>query len=596
MTAGMLLLASCSSDELYMTTDEGNVVFTASIPGGIKTRSSYDDGKLAVNLTYAVYDEDGNNIATLNGTETFDENLKTTVKLNLITGKTYTVVFWGSSPDASYYSFDASTGKMTVTPTGAANDKSRDAFFAYEKFKVTGAINKTVELKRPFAQINIGTSDLADFQNAGGTISTSGIKVSSPTVLDLRDGSVDETTETEYVYTPAALVAETEEFPVATTPAQRWLTTNYILVGDTKATVDVTWTSDNANASEVVYRHIPVQRNYRTNIYGALLTNPAEYEVRIAPGFDGSNESFMQKNADGTITCITPALPAGVTVKDLNGKGGVAIGADGNPVYFEATSASVNEAMKNSSEIYFAPNVVINTRSHQMVVPQSGITVHGNGATLSGQEQDFSVNVGYESGSSVDINISDLNGVKIWGMPSTGVVLNINLTNCSLFGSGPTDGSKSFVMTRGQDVNATVNINLDDCYMKDSQDGVHSIYGGSVVFNNCTFENVAVPLNLAKRSATQTADVKVVNCTFNGCGIAPDNTSSNAYNYAAPIRVVDNGGVANSMKLQVEGCTFATTLSEWDILLMDYRDGKTWFPVEYTVSNCNPSDVKIRAN
>ena len=57
-----------------------------------KTRSSYDDGKLAVNLTYAVYDEEGNNIATLNGTETFDENLKTTVKLNLITGKTYTVV------------------------------------------------------------------------------------------------------------------------------------------------------------------------------------------------------------------------------------------------------------------------------------------------------------------------------------------------------------------------------------------------------------------------------------------------------------------------------------------------------------------------
>nr|WP_286333306.1 MULTISPECIES: DUF6562 domain-containing protein [Duncaniella] len=180
-------------------------------------------------------------------------------------------------------------------------------------------------------------------------------------MLDLRDGSVNETTETEYVYTPAAFVAETEGFPVTTTPAQRWLTTNYILVGDTKATVDVTWTSDNANAPEVVYRHIPVQRNYRTNIYGTLLTNPAEYEVKIAPGFDGSNESFMQKNADGTITCITPALPAGVAVKDLDGKGGVAIGAYGTPVYFNATSAAVNEAMKNSSEIYFAPNVVIIT-------------------------------------------------------------------------------------------------------------------------------------------------------------------------------------------------------------------------------------------
>lgn len=596
VTVGACLLTSCSSEDVpaNIGSETGNVVFTASIPGGIQSRSSYDDGTLAQNLTYAVYDADGGHIAALDGTATFT-NLQTTVSLNLVAGKTYTVVFWAEAADDTYYDFDTATGKVTVTPTGDANDAKRDAFFAYEKFTVTGAINKTVTLRRPFAQINIGTSDLAAFNAAGGSISTSGIKVIAPTVLDLRDGTTGDE-EAEYIYAPSALVAESEAFPVATTPEQRWLTTNYILVGDSKTTVDVTWISDNAERQEVVYRHIPVQRNYRTNIYGVLLTNPANYNVQISPEFEGefSDAAIMKTNEDGTVSCISPALPAGVTAEDLSGKGGVAIGADGEPIYFEATSASVNQAMKQANEIFFAPNVTIETRSHIMEVPQSGITVHGNGATLSGQEQDFSINPSYEAGSTVNLTIKNLNGVKVWGQPKAGVVYNVKMENCTLAGNGLNDGGHSLVMARGSDNDAIVNIILDGCFARDLQSAVHSIYPGKMEFNNCKFVEVAMGVNIAKKPS-EPATISVNNCEFDKCGILPTATNILAYDYAAPVRVVDNSTAANSIKLTIDGCTFKNTQSEWDILLMDYREGKSWSAVDYTVKNCTPADPKMKA-
>ncbi|MDE7402884.1 MAG: hypothetical protein K2M87_05690 [Muribaculaceae bacterium] len=305
MAIGAILLGSCSSDEPMGVNTGGNVTFKATLPQEIMTRSIYDDGLTATKLQYAVYDQNGTNIANLNGTGTFMDR-ETSINLNLVTGKTYTVVFWASA-EGSPYVFDATTGKMTVTTTGNAQDKTRDAFYAAETFVVTGAINKTVTLKRPFAQINIGTSDLEDFTNAGGNISKSGITVTAPNVLNLMDGTVEG--EQEYVLSPADHVSADIEFPVTTTPAQRFLTTNYILVDREKSTLDVTWTSDNdtPGRDKVVYTFIPVKRNYRTNIYGALLTNPAHYEVRIDEAFDNSDDEFNQ-NQDVELPEIAPGV------------------------------------------------------------------------------------------------------------------------------------------------------------------------------------------------------------------------------------------------------------------------------------------------
>lgn len=305
MALGVSLLSSCTSEEPIIGVSDENVTFHATLPTQLQSRSEsyntiFDNGTNATELTYAVYDESGNNISTLNGEATIS-GLGADVKLNLVTGKTYTIVFWAQAPGAPY-TFVPSTGKMTVTTTGDAQDLGRDAFFACEKFKVTGATNKEVVLQRPFAQINIGTSDLDAFTTAGGNLTTSGITATAPTVLNLLDGTVD--VEAEYTLTPAAFVdndSRSINFPVTTTPSQKYLTTAFILVDRTRSTIDVKWTSDNMERPEVTYAHIPVQRNYRTNIYGHLLTNPAAFNITITEVFETEDNNINKDEelADG---------------------------------------------------------------------------------------------------------------------------------------------------------------------------------------------------------------------------------------------------------------------------------------------------------
>ncbi|MDE6157429.1 MAG: hypothetical protein K2F78_04700, partial [Muribaculaceae bacterium] len=423
------------------------------------------------------------------------------------------------------------------------------------------------------------------------------LAVELPSVLNLADGTVSEPVAAEF-----ALADLPEGTTTVGDKTYTYLSMNYILADADKSVTDVTVGTDFALNSELSFTAVPVQRNFRTNIYGALLTNPAIFDVEILPGFDNEfnngavKNAVMQKNDDGTVTCITPALPAGVTEADVEGKGGVAIKADGTPVYFEATGRSINEAMKEASEIFFAPNVNITTSSHIMAVPQSGITVYGNGATISGGERDFSINPDYEAGSTVNLTVNDLNGVKVWGQPKAGVTYNITLNNCTLKGTSIKDGASSLVMARGSDNGAIVNININDCHMEDAIDGMHSIYGGKVVVANTTFKGVVVPVNYAKKSSSQTAEITVTGCTFLSCGIEPTATDHSAYNYSAPVRVIDQGGAAKSVKLNVDNCTFTDTRSEWDILLMDYRAPRPWFAIDYTVTGCTPANPSVKAS
>lgn len=592
MSIGALLLSSCSSEEPVLTTEnDGNVVFTATLPAQmVQSRSVYDDGLTATNLDYAVYDEEGNNIAALNGTGTFT-NRQTTVSLSLVSGKTYTVVFWASAP-TSPYEFNKSTGIVSVDVNGNANDANRDAFFAYEKFTVTGAINKTVELKRPFAQINIGTSDLAAFTAAGGSISTSGITVTAPNKLDLRDGSV--TGEEAYTFTPAAFIAETEEFPIATTPTQRWLATAFVLTEANKTTLDITWTSDNTtpDRNAVIFTYVPVQRNFRTNIYGTLLTNPAEYNVIINQEFEKPDHDYIVNNAICTwdannIVCISPALPSGMTAEDFttNNAGVACIASNGEAKYFPATSSGLADAMSISDEIFLAPNSEITMKSHEAKIPSTGVKIYGNGAKISGQESDFALDyTTFVEGSNVNIYIENLNNARVWGDSKVACTLNVTLKDCTFIGGGygNTGYSLGLIMMRGKSL-ATHNITLENCYCEGVQVGIHSANAGTFKFNNCTFNNVGIPINIAKKNSAD-SKVSVIGCNFIDCGLE-ENGSDSAWNYAAPIRIVDNQGPENSMAVEISNTSITGRKGQYDVLLTDYRENKTTFKVSYTISN-----------
>ena len=99
-----------------------------------------------------MYDVNGNLLEDLTGTQ--EINISTTVELKLTTGNTYTVAFWADSEDAPY-TVDFEAKSVSVDYAGVkSNDENLDAFYAWYTFTVTGTQTETVDLKRPFAQLN----------------------------------------------------------------------------------------------------------------------------------------------------------------------------------------------------------------------------------------------------------------------------------------------------------------------------------------------------------------------------------------------------------------------------------------------------------
>ena len=281
---GMVAIASLFATSCQNEIDSVNagknstVSFKVETPE-IKSRA-FSDGKTATVLQYAVYDAAGKELTDLTVTNG-EIHGSTKVDLTLTTGNTYSVIFWAAAPDAPY-TVDFAAKTMTVDYEGAvSNAENRDAFYKYHSFKVTGAQTETIELKRPFAQLNIGTNDFEASTKAGYTVTQSSVKVPVYTTLNMVEGTVD---GLETRVFNLANIPVREVFPVQD---YEYLAMNYLLVS--KETVDVEFTyTDGADAKTRTVGSVPVQRNYRTNIYGNLLTSEVDINVEIKPEYDGA--------------------------------------------------------------------------------------------------------------------------------------------------------------------------------------------------------------------------------------------------------------------------------------------------------------------
>ena len=282
MAAAMVLAPSCQNDlDLVQNAGEAAVVtFSVGTPE-IATRS-FSDGQTATVLQYAVYDAAGNELKDLTVTDA-EIHGSTTVNLQLTTGNTYSVIFWAAAENAPY-TVDLNAKTMTVDYANAvSNDENRDAFYKYHTFTVRGAQTETIELKRPFAQLNVGTNDFEASKKAGYAPVYSYVKVPVSKVLNLVDGTVDQAAAVEFAL---AAIPTGETFPVS---GYEYISMNYLLVAADKEVVDVTFGySENNNAVEKTRTvgSVPVQRNHRTNIYGQLLTSDVDINVKIEPDYD----------------------------------------------------------------------------------------------------------------------------------------------------------------------------------------------------------------------------------------------------------------------------------------------------------------------
>lgn len=317
IAAAALLVTSCNDemDNGLKTGDEGTVTFTAQLPSEMGTRA-FADGLTAKHLQYAVYEAGQSTPLKVFGDETTVvgeaemNNLKQTVSLKLTTGKTYDVIFWAADNSAKKpYTFDPLTQTVKIKYTNVySNNDICDAFFKKETITVSGNQNVDVKLTRPFAQVNIGTDDFDAATIAGLNLTQTQVKATAGDILNLATGKMEGTEATRTFKMKAIPTADDGAFPVA---GYKYLLMAYIPISDTKETVDMTF-GYNGKSTFRSFTNVPLQRNYRTNIYGSLLTNSVDFNVVIEPAFSG--EFAHEVVSASTFAALKAAVANGQSV------------------------------------------------------------------------------------------------------------------------------------------------------------------------------------------------------------------------------------------------------------------------------------------
>ena len=302
----MMLATGCSSSDDTVATQESNlatVSFSVQADAVAGTRA-ISDGSGADELIYRVFDKDGNSVGTLaKKTETGLTDLLTghKVTLYLAKGQTYKVAFWAQDADCTAYTVDDNMG-VTVNYAGANNDETRDAFFKTVDVTVTGDMSVDVTLKRPFAQINVGctTDDWNAAHASNIDITTSAVTIKdAATKLNVIDGTVSG--NQDVTYTAANIPTETLKVDAdgdGTKEEYKYLSMCYILPNETttgaaKTTAGTTFTFHPQTGNDITLsdglQAIPVQRNYRTNIVGKILSGEVSFNVKVDPIYDGDH-------------------------------------------------------------------------------------------------------------------------------------------------------------------------------------------------------------------------------------------------------------------------------------------------------------------
>lgn len=296
--AAIVGLPSCSEENEPVIEPGDGVSITLRIPAGMNTRAgSFGDQTKVVlnNLQWTVFEvgENGslesvysdqklNAFASGNDTET--------VNLQLAKGKKYQVAFFADNSENNFITFN--NGNVEVNYMNAAsNSELEDAFIGKSKeISVNGAYSETIVLSRPYAQLNWGTDDLdaPALQNILPSMSFE-VSVSKGlfTGMNIISGEVSgEVTEVVSFPAVASQNLPDNDFPVASEDAAKpykLLCMNYLLTGD--GTIDCSLKFSESNLTPVNVSNAPVKANFRTNIYGSLITSPANFEITVNRDF-----------------------------------------------------------------------------------------------------------------------------------------------------------------------------------------------------------------------------------------------------------------------------------------------------------------------
>ena len=503
--SAMVLATSCSSEALDAVeeSNKAQVTFNVSADAATLTRA-ISDGTGADKLVYRVFDKDGKAISSLKKTEVSNLSDLTTghnVTLTLAKGQTYKVAFWAQNSSCSAYTLDDDMNVSVSYENAANNDETRDAFFKTVEITVKGDATETVELKRPFAQLNVANTDddKTAAEASGIVIEKSAVTIkNAATKLNVLDGTVSG--EADVTYTTATIPAEKLAVDMDADGAKEnynYLSMCYVLPNDattgaakTVAEVAFSFAPKSGEAIELKdgLQNIPLQRNYRTNIVGNILSANATFNVKIDAAYEGEENIHLVTNST--------ELAAAAKIKNAI-------------VKLAASESDYTLPTSVADGVTFIGAGTENTN----VVANSAVTYNG-------------MNVSFE-------NLTYSNASKDYiGLQHTASV-----------------SYKDCVITGRPTMYATT-ATFDNCTFKqDTYDYCIWTYGSKdITFNNCTFETMGKAVKIYNETSTL-----VQKATFNGCTFKATNIPEGKGK--AAIEIDGTLITAGSYTVNINNCT-----------------------------------------
>jgi hypothetical protein len=514
--AGMFAVASCQKESVPGVIDGEKVTATFTVALPQTATKSISDGLSADIVYWAAFDEKGGALEGMNGTAVVDHR-NASFDVTLVKHYTYKFVFWAQDSKCTAYTFDPETGKVTVSYEGAANDDSRDAFYRQADVKIVAAGEvQTIELYRPFAQINFLAADYKAVEAVGlhngmtSTVNISGL----PTVLNGLNGTVAEFTGV----TDLAATAVPTDPATYTINGQEcgWYSMNYVLAaGKDNFTSPVTgvFNHDKKKDIQIPVANVPYERNHRTNIIGNFFTDEVKINLVVIEKFEEPDHIVEAGRLVEASTAdeINAALEAGLDVvlaDDVNeyglGNGETAVSqTNGGTIDGNGNSLTVTGG-RNST--YYA--LTTNGGTIKNLTIDSG----SRGISVTGGENSSKVYLEkvYVDGSRYAIYSNDASGQGLEAKECTfdgminydDAIGNVTFTDCSFSGI-----SNNYYNPNPNFTTIGAPTTFTEC---DFAEGYKIHPSANVVFENCKYANSPLTAANVRYLLTQRNDDRYV--------------------------------------------------------------------------------------
>ena len=416
--ATALFAGSCQQELLDTPAGENTVTYTVEVPGVVT--KAIADGKNVDYLFYEVYVTTSSTADDLsNATLLYKKDdirmvqsevatSRATVTLNLVQNQHYTVLFWAQCGKKSEGVYDVDDLRA-VTYKDAASIKSNHedyaAFYAVDVISDSTPRAKKVYLKRPFAQLNIGTLNTIDYDKDPYTVNMIQSKVTVkqvPTVFNVATSEVDLDSVTDFTFAWETLDLISDEQLAVNDKNYHYVAMNYMFAGVEGRTAKVEYelkavmtTQRNVDIPVELSKYVvnvPLKENYRTNIVGNLLTSSTEYEVIVDADWAGADLApdpiYMAAANGGDVTLdadVTLEQPLDIKADmalNLNGKtitGALNVAPGANVTIENGTISNTNKEVSGitTNGILTLNNVEIESARHAVRVESGKVVING---------------------------------------------------------------------------------------------------------------------------------------------------------------------------------------------------------------------------